>query len=1004
MFKSSLILSLLLAVISCGGGGGSGSSQSNLPNSASPLKQVASDSADSKVNYRPHFESEDLMKTFISKGAMPKKTDSRYTLFVSKRDKAFKELNYTTYEEGLRNIKISALHLILGGSQSDQVYDQIRNTTDVRSLEIEAETVEIHDLLRLAGTNITIRAKEIIFAESGRIDTSPINKTEKAYLQQDGVDGLKGGDITLIADKFTGSDVLILIANGGRGQDAGPGQDGARGHNAHIVYGSHFYQYEKESCRQICHSGGICDSVCSYPTKTGRPAGHGQDAIPGGRPGNGGDAGTITVNRLINLRFSAEGGTPGALDRHRIGGGPGNPQKSCKINHKGSSYDCVVALKGKNAEAPLASRGKGTSTSLNVINEKMVSAGMVQMQLKYAKDLYKNNHVELAQQSFSEIQAHLEGMKEESLISLSVGTEAQALENQIILHRDYFGKTKTWTPNLAFEVSFKAFDKEIKRNLKLLYYTHWLQNSLKDLSEKREAIKSLQDELFVDVESKRNLILLLVNESSEMAVAIEDVKVAQNEFDYELKKVEKEILETAKNNLEVPFHKKAMALISVASKSIPVGQPTFGMVGMGIDFIDQLSAKDVNYGDVGKQIPDLVKSFKGFDWKKAIDELNSSLEEMDPSDFSKLESQEAKLRYFERVGEFSKPIYRAINEQMKTFRSQEVSKSKLEDEINKIKRKHSGYNKLIQSLDKLHLKKEKYRTLISNFYSSIENALVGIESNYISIASSYDELQNMNGVVTSEFKHELEEIKESALDRLQYYHYLFSKSYEYRYLKHYRKSFNHEVLFEKMTGYITVNSNAVEANVEKIQSFYEGELAKIIFDMVSQNDNLSLELSKEYNFSRKEIEALNNGEKIFIDLTNFFDKDKEDIRLRSVKMMDHFYLEGAPSGLELTVQHSGKSVFKRNGVSYLFEHSDVNSSNLTWISYKGQNASQITYSSTSSQDESIFREMFGLGDRTEIFIRPGGETFLSVQLKKNKTTKVNDLSLNIEYDSKLKNN
>lgn len=240
----------------------------------------------------------------------------------------------------------------------------------------------------------------------------------------------------------------------------------------------------------------------------------------------------------------------------------------------------------------------------------------------------------------------------------------------------------------------------------------------------------------------------------------------------------------------------------------------------------------------------------------ATEELNTALKGIDPSDFSELKSNEQKIQYFKKIGDFSSPIYSAINKQMKAFRSQEVSRSKLEDEINKIKRKHGAYNKLIQSLDKLHAKKEQYRILISNFYHSIEAALVGIDNNYISIASSYDELHNMNGVVTSEFKHELEEIRESALDRLHFYHYLFSKSYEYRYLKYYHKSFNFEILFEKMTGYININSHAIEANVEKIQSFYEGELASIISDIVSQNENLNIELSKEYNFSMNEVEAL----------------------------------------------------------------------------------------------------------------------------------------------------
>lgn len=995
MNKGILTLSLVILCVSCGKKGS---------HSEPVLETLPQTSESFTVNYSASFDSTDNLKTLTNRMQMLDKSHSKYINVDIKRDKEQKELNYTTFDKGLRNVNIVGLHVVLGGTHSDKLYDLIKKTTDVQSLEMDIEKLEINESVHIAGANVIIRAKEVIFGERGQINTTPISKKEKAQQFSNGVDGLSGGNITIIADKISHQGNLHLITNGGDGQDAGPGQNGARGHNAHIVKGANIYEDVTLHTFENCMSGGICNTITSYETKTGRPSGNGRPAQAGGLPGNPGNAGIITLNKKVDIKFSSLGGNAGSPDEKRTGGAPGNPATTCKRDHKGKVHSCITAIKGDDAEAPKTLNSIGLSQNLNIKSEIMASSALAKMQFKYAKDLYRFNHVDQAQKVFLEIVQHLDLLPEKDLTSFEVKTGLRAMLNQISLHKDYFGKTQAWTPNLSFEVNYKTFEQEIKRNLKLLYFTEWLQSNLLTLEDKSFAIKEIQSSLFQDIDNSRTSITKLVNRTAEISEIVEELKVAQNEFDYELKLVEKEILAMAQNNLKVPFHKKALAIFSAASKAIPVGQPTFGLIGTGIDFIDRFNQKDANYWEIIKSIPSTAKAFKDFDWKKSNQELNAALDELDPRTLANFKTNKERLQYFERLGDFSGPLFTAVSNQLSEFKKQEVSKSKLDAEIDKIKESHPLYNRLVVALSKLHVKKEQYQKALSEFNNQIEAALVAIQENFLSIAYLYDDLEQLNSIASGEFINQAKDIKEHAIDRLNYYHYLFAKSYEYRFLRTYTRSLSYDSLFSEMSKLIALNAYAIENVVDALQGFYMNDLSSIIADIVTESINSSknFDLHQEYHFNKSEIDALNRGEKIFVDLTQFFDEDKEDIRLQSVTLMEGFTISGAKSDVELVIQHSGTSIIGLKGQKYIFEHSSVNSSNLTWISYKGIYSGHISYSETSESDKNLFREIFNLSDQTNIFVRPGGLTFISVHLKKKKEAVLDNLHLDVRYQASFK--
>lgn len=962
------LLPLALVIQGCG---------KNSNNNTSLVSPLASEKT-SAVQYAPGFNGQNW-QTFAQPLQMLPKSHSRYL-----------DVQIKTHE-GKREIKIVGLDLVLGGEGSHDVYKLIKKAADVRSLEIHAEKLEINDAIELASTDVVIKAKELNFGPKGLINTSAISETQRAGLLQNGVDGQKAGDITILTDAITHQGEASLIANGGNGQAAGPGQDGARGTNAHVVRDSNIYEYVDTTYINNCDSGGICSSIPIVNSKTGRSSGNGQDARVGGRPGSPGNAGQIRINKTYGFKTLSLAGQSGHKDQIRIGGEPGHPATTCKQNN-GKTHSCVTARRGADAQPLEPQIAKGISTEIEIVNQAVISADLAKMELKYAEDLYRNNHLDSAAK---ELQiAHLDKTSE---------ARARALLNQLALHQDYYGKPLAWTPNISFEVNYKAFEQEIKSNLKILYFAEWLNSEKLSADEKSQAIVNLQEELFSDINSKRSQITKLVNSTAEITQQIEEIKVAQNEFDFELKIVEKEILDEARQNLEVPFHKKALAIIKVASRSIPVGQPTFGAIGAGIDFIDEITQKGVSSSELLSRIPEVAKSFKDFDWKKANDELNSALQELHPNELSKLKTRKERLAYLEKVGDFANPIFKAIGEQVQEFKQQEVSKTKLDAEINKIKASHPLYQRLIKALSKLHAKKDNYRRSLTSYSNQIESSLVGIQENYQNIAQLFEQQAEIIQVTSSSIYNQTADIKDRAIDRLNYYHYLFSKSYEYRFLRPYHRFFAYDSLAKEIKKLHELEDFNTNSAIDYLDSFYMAQLKAIVLDLHKSAEKADQHiLLKEYYFSAQEIAALNAGEKIFIDLTNFFGSDKEDVRLISAIMNPAIQVSGERTDIEMIVQHSGISPITKNGQTYVFEHANNHASNLTWISYLGKNSNEPHFPITNSADESIFRELFGINDNTSIFVRPSGTSFVSVQLKKGPKTLVENLALDIEYTASLK--
>ncbi|MFX0092320.1 MAG: hypothetical protein ACFFBD_11205 [Candidatus Hodarchaeota archaeon] len=256
--------------------------------------------------------------------------------------------------------------------------ESVKQESEVKlaNLTICADTFVIYGEFWLPETNVVIFARKLELIEQdnvpGRIVTTPIPyahpKAADGYLTkkdgekivvdgENGVDGRKAGNIVIHGDQFgLNNDFRSrFILTGGRGQDAGEGQDGEPGESVRYMPKWRFYIVHRgdsilyEFNPPATYIDLVCyEAVCGGAKVRGKSGGHlqkdrvptdGKLAIKPGKPGTGGNGGDFRAyfpKSREDLQketekepvINTQGGTSGEKAKDCKGGSKGLPQHS----------------------------------------------------------------------------------------------------------------------------------------------------------------------------------------------------------------------------------------------------------------------------------------------------------------------------------------------------------------------------------------------------------------------------------------------------------------------------------------------------------------------------------------------------------------------------------------------------------------------------------------------------------------------------------------------------
>ena len=227
-------------------------------------------------------------------------------------------------------VSISGETLVFAVDHPAFLHRQYNGRLDLHALRLYADKVIIRSPLILPQTEVSIYARELRFEGDGRMDTTPRARmlvptgvvwTNNLTSGLRGDDGHPGGDVNVFGERFfsDGSTATHFVLGGGNGGAAGEGRDG-RAESTVAFPTADWYLLMNRAGNPICgidsSSGvmlyledrlnGVVQDICGA-----RVTARGENAVPSGAPGAGGEGGIL--RSTLNLSAYA------ADERRRAG-------------------------------------------------------------------------------------------------------------------------------------------------------------------------------------------------------------------------------------------------------------------------------------------------------------------------------------------------------------------------------------------------------------------------------------------------------------------------------------------------------------------------------------------------------------------------------------------------------------------------------------------------------------------------------------------------------------
>ncbi|UCG58107.1 MAG: hypothetical protein JSU70_01105, partial [Phycisphaerales bacterium] len=553
-------------------------------------------------------------------------------------------------ERPTRNVTISGVRVVFEENSTKNALHEFGDSEDIKEMVICAETLVIRCPLRLPQTNVTIHAREVRFEDPedkepgwAHIDTTPRSHIEIAGELQEGAQGLQGGAVAVHAERFsrlTHCGVSpCFILRGGKGQKAGPGRDGANGLDMPMwdflwdIQGEPG-QYVLTPTYVVCivdEDGRATWGRKDWPTD-------GEPAIAPKEPGiggKGGDFNSTLAGTALNWIVDNSGGPAGEKAADAKGGRAGRPpgvtwfRERGPFWHPGDPLDefhvsevwaswaacpeglaCRViekrppTVKGPDAAAPEAASPFGPSGSppQRIFQHySWLHPLALERILSYLRDAYIAGHPDYVRQRCSHYLGILDAFEHHFTADQrddfeQLKQELEVLRAGAAQNLDYFGYPPGWVPMLSFEANKIAFETEVDKAFPLLYVTYWLSNKAQDAEQRLAGLGKARDRIRDEIEDQKKSFNKLQEILPGLASELEHVAYLIEHFKPYLVEKERELIRRAEQNVwerhQLPWWKKALRVLGGVLQVLPVVQPVFGGVGVGMEFISQVDPED----------------------------------------------------------------------------------------------------------------------------------------------------------------------------------------------------------------------------------------------------------------------------------------------------------------------------------------------------------------------------------------------------------------------------
>ncbi len=935
-----------------------------------------------------------------------------------------------------RVITISGKTVVFQQGPANGLHNTYSGNDDIKEMSIHAEKLIVRSPLRLPQTAVTIFAREVRFeGDDASIDTTPRSLTERPAQFAPGAHGLKAGDITIHTERFVSEPFAAtrLVLHGGHGQSGGLGRNGTDGVSRSTCGAWLDCPWPANTTAAMWDIGIIAaqfwPSEAVWQSPTDWKPGNGENATPGGKPGNAGRGGSAFGTLTLEAYTSTRGGLAGE-GSYYYGGAAGGPRPAYRAAKRPTTVwhviDTFYSVPGESTSSPSPDILVGTAGTVSSVGHSVswLSPYALRMVLAHAKDAYLYGHVEVADRILADYEAVVSSyqsfpewlqMQERWQFDLSeMLLEMQALRHRIASHLDYFCNPAGWVPMLSFEANKAAYEVEIERAVRVMYLSRWIGNAASNVQARLAGLEAVKDQTVAEIESYKALygtaterIPALQAESS--AIAVEEQRRLED-----LKWLEERLEARARENVEerhrVPVWKKALGIASIICKAVPVAQPVMGSIGAGFDLI---ANPPDNAWDTAVAIGGVAAGFSSSQLDATLRNVQTNVNVLDMKVArTGWDKFTADMR---NLNALAAPIGEKVGEMEKILKGREAPKNEIEAELAKLKAESPEFQEIVAKLKVLLVRKEQFAQELNLTMQAVTKLAADITHDLLSLDAMNRGVADGNRVLDQRTTAYLKEMDRRARERLLKYQYWMAKAYEYRLLKPYTGELNLTRLFDRMAtiAAAATNQNLTATDFDSLKAVYEEQLSTIASGILTDYNSNRPELSAPVRFSltTNQLAQLNSGQPLTINLHDMgiFPLSEENIRIVDWELEDiQTHAESGVPGIfafmDLHLEHSGISTLASKEKFYLFRHySQDTEQRIRWGARYDLVNSIVDPIKPSAASQSLLRSLLGpTSEDLLLFSRPSA--WADIVMTKDVYTAggadivVDSLQLRLQYD------
>lgn len=974
-----------------------------------------------------------------------------------------------------KKVTISGVKLVIERNEDKgSLYNRLKDRTNLKQLTLCADEVVIRCELVVPGTDVNIYARQLRFDDSGgeiaRINTTPLPVKGRAT-RDEGLDGQKAGDVNLyIRNLDVPGNAHRIIANGSRGQDARLGIAGPKPKSltwtwdgrakTKTIYGADSSLEWTQEVKNI-EGGFVPIAVAFIKEMDGRvrnfdfgigsgdwPGDGGDPEVFPGRPGQGGDGGTILSDFKDELasRVQQKAGEAGGMAKDVPPTPAGLPNKACWVdvvykqtvvgnekvefsvsNIRTSSPGYGAAAQGPKTPAPKDGQLRavfygGSSFWLH--------PSAVRAFLRYMDDAMLTGH---ARGELRERLAYYRGAakaaaktNKEELVWTALDAEVSALLQRVDGPYDYFGNPAGWVPMLSFQANHQLYKNEIEGAIRAMFLAYWVENTQK----RQEAVAKTLGEAIKRLRQESDQALDDLKAAEEKANTLKEqfggIKQDIEDEQKNLKIREDDLKRQAKNNLQVEHILRSSAkLLGGVMQLIPVGQPVLGAFGKSFTVLS-----DIDLDNPSKSIGGVAGAFSivatDVIAPKIYEKLKLASDEEKEVDAKKeaYNKELAKTQVKDKVKKHMEDQKAAKDSVFAAFAGFAVSEDDIKERLERMLAECPEFKEVVEKVKALNARKAAFAEELLAVLQAIDVATTTILTNQLSLIELRAQLNVTLERLDLEALQYVQGMGHRARNRLLLYQYYLLKSYHYLMLEGLPiVDFRAQQMFDRFSKLLPDSADGIlaDAQYKSLSSVFEDQLKEVAKKIITWYQAHSKRHTGSFiiGLSDEQLETINGPAKsLELDLLWKLDRQREDIRITKIETEAVGLAEPLPkttANLSLAYTHEGVSRVRRGGRLYLFRSGEYGGAagyrndKIHWdtdIAFNpkpgaGKEKMTFTNSEADAEEESLVRYLISDGKDDNknpvLSFRPSAWARLTLGRSGDYTGKLDNLTLKVQY-------